>query len=230
MTASEEIAELESDLEEEVEEARNNPEIPWRIEDDSMALWAGRKWLAAAQRIEEIDAEARRQIEQIKIWQATRKRADEETLAWFGSQLEGYALRERLEAEAEGRKARATIPLLGCSVKTQAHNPAIECTDEEALGLYLLTIKARDLVRISHKPLISEVRKVAKMIRRAVNAEGEVIEFDGSKNWPPEGFEEIETVIRLNGEDLTEGVAISERRVTAKVAVTKTQTTEGMQE
>lgn len=234
MTTSEEIADLETTIEEAAEQARRDPDTPWMISDDRTAIWAGRKWAAAQARLDAIDEEAAHQIEQVREWQAARRKADEETASWFGNQLEAYALRERLTAEAEGRRVRATIPLVGCSVGTRDSKPRIQILDDKKLTVFLLRAKLDDLVAITHSTKLAELQKAATVVRRAVHGEtGEVIEHDGkAKKWPPPEYSEIASEIRLNGEQLPEWVGLTERKVTAKVSVTKSTqtTTEGPEE
>lgn len=103
----------------------------FKIDNADQAQWAARKLELAQREIDDIVAQANREIERINAWKVEAMTGARHTLEFFTPLLTDYH-RKVIAATPEGAKPKATIPLVGAKLTSRAKAGGLNYTNEEA--------------------------------------------------------------------------------------------------
>lgn len=183
----------------------------WVIEDDSAAIWVGRKWAALDREIEAVDDTFRREVERLEQWRDARTRANVRSRDWWAGRLIEYHQGVVARADQQGLKVASSTPYGQTVVGVTNRSPQVVVVDESQAAAWLLRTLDKEtrteVVEPRPKVMVGPMRKRLTVIERAVDDNGEITtRAPGSKkSWPPKGTREIEPAMYLDGVELPSG-------------------------
>lgn len=195
---------------------------PWKIDGESSAIWVGRKWSEAFDRVAEFEELYQRERERLDDWLSAKTGRDRQTIEFFGASLARWHEDTVRAAKDEGRKVAGGCNYGGCYVSTMVRKPSVVVTNEQLAAPALLRMLDRSTQKVVEprpKVVLGELRKRFSIEERAVTEAGEIVTRDPAsrKKWPPTGANLIEPRLLLDGvpvETDVDGVGITPETIT----------------
>jgi len=142
------------------------------IQDDQAANWALRKIGQMQKQIEDNNALAVAEIDKIEAWNKQENKKSQDSIDYFQGLLSYYALKKK-KVDPEFK----TLKLPNGNLSFRSQQPKWNL-DEEKVIKALKESDAKDLIKVTEKPMLAEIKKAFEVNKgKAVNPEtGEVIE------------------------------------------------------